>query len=46
MAFKDQAHWDNRTWDKDELHETANKAASYFLSLLCKQSDEPSADEE
>lgn len=35
MAFQDQAHWDKRTWDRTELHETANKAADNFLKLLC-----------
>lgn len=36
MAFKDQAYYDKRTWDKDELHDTANSAAIHFLELLCK----------
>lgn len=35
MAFKDQSIWDKRTWNFEETHETANKAADYFLRLLC-----------
>lgn len=37
MAFKDQAHWDKRKWNKHELHETANNAAKCFLDLLIRQ---------
>ena len=36
MAFKDQANWDARNWDRQELHDTANKAAEHFLKLLCR----------
>ena len=36
IAFKDQAQWDKRNWDKEEIHQTANAAADYFLNLLCR----------
>ena len=36
MAFKDQASWDKRTWKWEELDETANRAATFFLDLLCR----------
>lgn len=37
MAFVDQSGWDKRDWNKDEVHETANKAAEYFLNLLTRE---------
>lgn len=40
MAFKDQAEWDRRSWDKEELDITANNAAEYFVALLCKDQSE------
>lgn len=40
MAFKDQASWDKREWNRADLHETANKAADHFLGLLTRDTED------
>ena len=45
MAFCDQSNWDERGWDKTQVHETANKAADYFLNLLCHDTPSKTTEE-